>query len=110
MSNLTLDDVLDDDVKEIYIFRKDNIPKCVLEKIGNETFTAVAVYRYSDGSWMNALMLYDQFYDNFEDTCDVMFKLYRDAIENKGISFIKDFNNPYSRMFVSENYHVYNFD
>lgn len=108
--NLTMDDVYDDDVKEIYVFSKDNTPKGILDKIGKQDrYTALAVYRYSDGTWMNALLLYDQLYDDFEDTCDEIYSLFEDVIKEKGILFIKDFKDTNSKMFIPENYHIYNF-
>lgn len=109
--NLTINDVYDDGVKEIYVFSKNNTPKSILDKIGSQDrYTALAVYRYSDGSWMNALLLYDQLYDDFEDTCDAIYELYKDVIKKKGISFVRDCNGLNSRMFIPENYHKYLFD
>lgn len=109
--NLTVNDAFDDDVKEIYVFNRNNTPKSVLDMIDDQVrYTAIAVYRYSDGSWMNALLLYDNLYDDFEDTCDAIYELLKDAIKKNRISFIRNCDDLNNMMFIPENYHKYLFD
>lgn len=109
-SNYVYDDILFDDVKEIYVFGKERIPEGIKEINKNAAnYTAVVVYRYADESWSLVFTLNDQIYDDYQDTCDYIYSLYKDIIEEKGIPFIQQTGNYDSKFFSKENYHVYKF-
>lgn len=109
-SNYVYEDIIFDNVKEIYVFGKDKIPNGIKEIDSNViNYTAVVVYRYKDGTWSLVLTLKDQFYDDYQDTCDCIYDLYKEVVEEKEIPFIRATGNFDSKFFSKENYHEYKF-